>query len=109
MVANLTQILNLKANFLQEFELFSKNKIFANNGGHFKIVSIIKKNIKFVHIRSYNLKKTVSHFQLSNRARASLPHNKHLSKIFNFYIKNDNFRIFLKTKSDQNVHQIAPF
>ena len=42
MVANLTQILNFKVNFHQEFELFSKNKIYANNGGHFKIVSIIK-------------------------------------------------------------------
>ena len=33
--SNLTQILNFKANFHQEFELFSKNKIYANNGGHF--------------------------------------------------------------------------
>ena len=55
MVANLTQILNFKVNFHQEFELFSKKK-YANNGGHFKIVSIIK-NIKFVHIRPYNFKK----------------------------------------------------
>ena len=31
--ANLIQILNFKANFHQEFELFSKNKISANNGG----------------------------------------------------------------------------
>ena len=45
MAANLTQIeiLNFKANFHQEFELFSKKK-YANNGGHFKIVSIIKKH-----------------------------------------------------------------
>ena len=56
MVANLTQILNFKANFDQEFELFSKNKIYANNGGHFKIVSIIKK-ITMVYIRPYNFKK----------------------------------------------------
>ena len=55
--ANLTQILNFKANFHQEFELFSKNKVYANNGGHFKIVSIIKKTIKFVRIRPYNFKK----------------------------------------------------
>ena len=42
--ANLTQILNFKANFHTEFELFFKKKIYANNGGHFKIVSIkIKK------------------------------------------------------------------
>ena len=34
MAANLTQILNFKANFHQEFELFSKKKIYANNGGH---------------------------------------------------------------------------
>ena len=34
MVANLTQILNFKVNFHQEFEQFSKNKIYANNGGH---------------------------------------------------------------------------
>ena len=32
MEANLTQILNFKANFHQEFELFSK-KNYANNGG----------------------------------------------------------------------------
>ena len=31
MAANLTQILNFKASFHQEFELFSKNKIHANN------------------------------------------------------------------------------
>ena len=57
MTANLTQILNLKANLDQEFELFWTKKIYANNGGHFKIVSIIKKNIKSVHIRPYNFKK----------------------------------------------------
>ena len=33
MAANLTQILNFKANFHQEFELFSK-KSYANNGRH---------------------------------------------------------------------------
>ena len=55
MAANLTQILNFKVNFHQELELFQK-KNYANNGGHFKIVSIIK-NIKFVHIRPYNFKK----------------------------------------------------
>ena len=74
MVANLTQILNFKAHFLQEFKLFSINKIYANNGGHFKIVSIIKK-IKFVHIRPYNFKKYLVnefHSQLSSRARESL-------------------------------------
>ena len=38
--ANLTQILNFKANFHTEFEPFLKKKIYANNGGHFKIVSI---------------------------------------------------------------------
>ena len=37
--ANLTQILNFKANFHTEFEPFFKKK-YANNGGHFKIVSI---------------------------------------------------------------------
>ena len=42
MAVNLTQILNFKANFHQEFELFSK-KNDTNNGGHCKIVSIIKK------------------------------------------------------------------
>ena len=42
--ANLTQILNFQANFHTEFEPFFKKKIYANNGGHFKIVSIkIKK------------------------------------------------------------------
>ena len=44
--ANLTQILNFKANFHTKFEPFFKKKIYANNGGHFKIVSIkIKKLI----------------------------------------------------------------
>ena len=39
MVANLTQILNFKVDFHQEFELFSKNKIYANNGRHFKFAA----------------------------------------------------------------------
>ena len=42
--ANLTQILNFKANFHTEFEPFFKKKIYANNGGYFKIVSIKIKN-----------------------------------------------------------------
>ena len=42
--ANLTQILNFKANFHTEFEPFLKKKSYANNGGHFKIVSIKIKN-----------------------------------------------------------------
>ena len=42
--ANLTQILNFKANFHTEFEPFKKKIIYANNGGHFKIVSIKIKN-----------------------------------------------------------------
>ena len=42
--ANLTQILNFKANFHTEFEPFLKKKIYANNDGHFKIVSIKIKN-----------------------------------------------------------------
>ena len=44
--ANLTQILNFKANFHTEFEPFFKKKFYANNhnGGHFKIVSIKIKN-----------------------------------------------------------------
>ena len=42
--ANLTQILNFKANFHTEFEPFFKKKIYANNGGHFKIVSMKIKN-----------------------------------------------------------------
>ena len=41
---NLTQILNFKANFHTEFEPFFKKKIYADNGGHFKIVSIKIKN-----------------------------------------------------------------
>ena len=45
MAANITQILKLKANFHQEFELFLTKQIYANNGGHFKIVSIIKKTL----------------------------------------------------------------
>ena len=47
MAANPTQILNFKANFHLEFELFplppKKNN--ANNGRHFKIVGIIKKTL----------------------------------------------------------------
>ena len=43
--ANLTQILNFKANFHTEFEQFFKKKIYANNCGHFKIVSIKKKKL----------------------------------------------------------------
>ena len=42
--ANLTQILNCKANFHTEFEPFKKQKIYANNGRHFKIVRIKIKN-----------------------------------------------------------------
>ena len=42
--ANLTQILNFKANFHTEFEPFFKEKIYANNGGYFKIVGIKIKN-----------------------------------------------------------------
>ena len=42
--ANLTQILNFKVYFLTEFERIFKKINYANNGGHFKIVSIkIKK------------------------------------------------------------------
>ena len=47
--ANLTQILNFKANFHTEFEPFFKKKIYANNGGHFKIVSIKIKNYYCPH------------------------------------------------------------
>ena len=36
------------------------------------------------------------------------PHSKRVSKIFIFYIKNDNFWKILKTKSDPNTHQNAP-
>ena len=44
MAANLIQIRNFTVNFHKEFKLFSKKKIDANNGDHFKIVSIIKKH-----------------------------------------------------------------
>ena len=37
--ANLTQILNFKANFHTEFEPFFPKKIYANNGGHFNSLS----------------------------------------------------------------------
>ena len=57
MAAKLTQILNFKANFHQESELFSTKIIYANNGGHFKDCQHNKKNIKAVHIRLYNFKK----------------------------------------------------
>ena len=42
--ANLTQILNFKEIFTQNLNHFSNKKIYANNGGHFKIVSIKIKN-----------------------------------------------------------------
>ena len=38
--ANPTKILNFKANFHTEFEPFFPQKNYANNGGHFNIVSI---------------------------------------------------------------------
>ena len=60
LAANLTQIeiLNFKANFHQEFKLFSKNKIYANNGGH---LSAEENIIKFVHRgRHVNRKKEKS-------------------------------------------------
>ena len=44
MEANLTQILNFKANFHTEFEPFFPKKMYANNGRHFKNVSIKMKN-----------------------------------------------------------------
>ena len=34
MAANITQILKIKADFHQEFELFFTEKIYANNGRH---------------------------------------------------------------------------
>ena len=50
MKANLTQILNFKANFHQEFELFPEKKFMLT------MVDTLdcqhnKKNIKFIHIR----------------------------------------------------------
>ena len=44
MAANLTQILNFKANFHKEFEQFTRKKMYADNGGHLNIVSMIKKH-----------------------------------------------------------------
>ena len=41
MAANLTQILNFKTNFEQEFKLLLIKKNYVNNGRHFKIVSIV--------------------------------------------------------------------
>ena len=43
MVASLTQILEFKHNFHKEFELFNKLFEYADSGGHFKIVSTLKK------------------------------------------------------------------
>ena len=42
--ANLTQILNFRANFHTEFEPFFEKKNYANNDGYFKIVSMKIKN-----------------------------------------------------------------
>ena len=47
MAANLTQILNFKANFQKEVELFSEIEFYANNGGHIKIVGIMKINYRY--------------------------------------------------------------
>ena len=44
MAAKLTHILNFEAKFHKELELFKKKTVYANNSGHFKIVSITKKN-----------------------------------------------------------------
>ena len=58
MAANLTQILNLKVNFPQEFELFKKKKIMLTMVDTLILsAKIIKKNIKFVHIKPYNFMK----------------------------------------------------
>ena len=64
MAANLTQILNFKANFHQEFELFSRKKIYANNGGHFKIVRIITRCTRGVRVVF-----SVTRMRSSNSAR----------------------------------------
>ena len=55
MTANLTQILNFKANFQQEFELFSKKKNYANNGGisfnQVKLEMVQRRAARFVKSR----------------------------------------------------------
>ena len=87
MVANLTQILNFKANFHQEFELFKKK--YADNGGHFKIVGIIKKNTlnlsTYDHI-SIQFQEIVSKFQLSSGERASLHDNNYFDRESQLYL-----------------------
>ena len=40
MAGNLAQILNFKANFHQEFELFSPKKVYANNDGYLKSFAV---------------------------------------------------------------------
>ena len=42
--------------------------MYANNGGHFKIVSIKKKKINIVNIKPYNLKKIVQILRFQNIA-----------------------------------------
>ena len=65
--ANLTQILNFKANFHTEFEPFFKKKIYANNGGHFKIVSMKIKNYYCPH-KTLKFKKIVQILKFQNIA-----------------------------------------
>ena len=55
--ANLTQILNFKANFHTEFEPFFQKKIYANNGGHFNpspAVNVISR-MRTKHTRAVNV------------------------------------------------------
>ena len=103
MVANLTQILNFKPNLHQEFELISRNKIYANNGRHFKIVSIIKK-IKICPHNTLAFQEIASqfHFQLSSGARASL-----LDVCFEYSIAND--LLFNPVKSVRMVFKPCRF
>ena len=60
----------------------------------FKIVSIVKKNIKFVHIRPYK-KVSQFHFQRSSGARASLVSIVKSLKAYVLYVDNDIVRLVL--------------
>ena len=49
--------------------------------------------------------KRINRETFPNISLQELPQMKRVSKIFTFYINNSNFLIFLKTKSDPNIHQ----
>ena len=64
--------------------------------------------MKIVILVSKYTPKRINRNRFSKISSREIPHNKCVSKIFVFYIKNGIFLKKIKTKSDQNTHQIAP-